>query len=217
MRIHREGQPLLLKALLLFVGVLVVLYFFTPIYVYGVGVVIFSLLYIFLLRFFRFPQRPLLSDDGAVFAPADGTVVVVEKVFEPEYLKEDRIQVSIFMSVWNVHINWYPVKGVIEYFRHHHGKFMVAWHPKSSTENERTTVVVNTGSCKILLRQIAGLLARRIVCYAKEGEAIEQNQQMGFIKFGSRVDIFLPLDAEICVDINQKTIGSQTIIARLKQ
>jgi phosphatidylserine decarboxylase len=126
------------------------------------------------------------------------------------------MQVSIFMSVWNVHINWYPMKGVVEYFRHHHGKFMVAWHPKSSTENERTTVVLNNGTTKILVRQIAGLLARRIVCYAKEGENVAQNQQMGFIKFGSRVDILLPVDTKIEVSLNQKTTGGQTVIARLK-
>lgn len=216
MRIHKEGHSMLTKTLLLMVAVLAILFFFTPLYVYGASIVIFALLFIFLLRFFRFPNRPQLSDDGVLYAPADGTVVVIEKTFEDEFFKDERIQVSIFMSVWNVHINWYPIKGVVEYFRHHHGKFMVAWHPKSSTENERTTVVVNNGTTKILLRQIAGLLARRIVCYAKEGEKVDQNQQMGFIKFGSRVDIMLPLDAKVDVSLNQKTTGGQTIIARLK-
>jgi phosphatidylserine decarboxylase len=216
MRIHKEGHSMLLKTLLLMVAVLVMLYFFTPIYVYGAGIVIFGLLYVFLLRFFRFPDRPQLTDDGVLYAPADGTIVVIEKAQEDEFFKDERLQVSIFMSVWNVHINWYPIKGAVEYFRHHHGKFLVAWHPKSSTENERTTVVLNNGSNKVLLRQIAGFLARRIVCYATEGENVNQNQQMGFIKFGSRVDIFLPVGTKIEVSLNQKTVGGQTVIAKLK-
>ena len=216
MRIHKEGHSMLIKTLLLIVVVLTILFFFTPSYIFGASIVIFGLLYIFLLRFFRFPHRPQLTDDGVLYAPADGTVVVIEKTHEGEYFKDERMQVSIFMSVWNVHINWYPMKGVVEYFRHHHGKFMVAWHPKSSTENERTTVVLNNGTTKILVRQIAGLLARRIVCYAKEGENVAQNQQMGFIKFGSRVDILLPVETKIEVSLNQKTTGGQTVIARLK-
>jgi phosphatidylserine decarboxylase len=216
MRIHKEGHSMLIKTLLLIVVVLTILIFLTPSYIYGPSIVVFGLLYIFLLRFFRFPDRPQLTDDGVLYAPADGTVVVIEKTHEGEFFKDERIQVSIFMSVWNVHINWYPMKGVVEYFRHHHGKFMVAWHPKSSTENERTTVVLNNGTTKILVRQIAGLLARRIVCYAKEGENIEQNQQLGFIKFGSRVDILLPVGTKIEVSLNQKTTGGQTVIARLK-
>lgn len=216
MRIHKEGHSMLIKTLLLIVVVLTILFFFTPSYIFEASIVIFGLLYIFLLRFFRFPHRPQFTDDGVLYAPADGTVVVIEKTHEGEYFKDERMQVSIFMSVWNVHINWYPMKGVVEYFRHHHGKFMVAWHPKSSTENERTTVVLNNGTTKILVRQIAGLLARRIVCYAKEGENVAQNQQMGFIKFGSRVDILLPVDTKIEVSLNQKTTGGQTVIARLK-
>ncbi|WP_320054140.1 phosphatidylserine decarboxylase family protein [uncultured Acetobacteroides sp.] len=216
MRIHKEGHSMLIKTLLLIVAALALLIVLTPSYIYGPSIVVFGLLYIFLLRFFRFPSRPQLTDDGVLYAPADGTVVVIEKTHEAEYFKDERIQVSIFMSVWNVHINWYPMKGVVEYFRHHHGKFMVAWHPKSSTENERTTVVLNNGTDKILVRQIAGLLARRIVCYAKEGESVAQNQQMGFIKFGSRVDILLPVGTKIEVDLNQKTTGGQTVIARLK-
>jgi len=215
MRIHKEGHSMLTKTLLLMVAVLAILYFFTPIYVYGSGIVVFALLFAFLLRFFRFPNRPQLTEDGVLYAPADGTIVVIEKTQEDEFFKDERIQVSIFMSVWNVHINWYPIRGVVEYFRHHHGKFLVAWHPKSSTENERTTVVLNDGKNKVLLRQIAGFLARRIVCYAKEGETVAQNQQMGFIKFGSRVDIFLPVGTKVEVELNQKTVGGQTIIARL--
>lgn len=207
---------MLIKTLLLIVAALALLIVLTPSYIYGPSIVVFGLLYIFLLQFFRFPNRPLLTDDGAIYAPADGTVVVIEKTYEDEFFKDERLQISIFMAVTNVHINWYPMKGVVEYFRHHHGKFLVAWHPKSSTENERTTVVLNNGTTQILLRQIAGFLARRIVCYAKEGENVEQNQQMGFIKFGSRVDVLLPVGTKIEVSLNQKTTGGQTVIARLK-
>lgn len=207
---------MLIKTLLLIVVVLCVLIFFTPSYIYWSGIVVFGLLYIFLLRFFRFPSRPQLSDDGVLYAPADGTIVVIEKTVESEFFKDERIQVSIFMSVWNVHINWFPIKGVVEYFRHHHGKFLVAWHPKSSTENERTTVVLSNDKTKILLRQIAGFLARRIVCYASEGMNVQQNQQMGFIKFGSRVDIFLPVGTKVEVALKQKTVGGQTVIARFE-
>lgn len=207
---------MLLKTLVLIVIVWALLYLFTPIYVFGAGIVVFGLLFLFLLRFFRFPNRNLPTDEGVVFAPADGTVVAIEKTFEGEYFKDERIQVSIFMSVWNVHINWYPIKGAVDYFRHHHGKFLVAWHPKSSTENERTTVVLNNGKAQILLRQIAGFLARRIVCYANEGEGIQQNQQMGFIKFGSRVDLYFPIGTEINVKLNEKTVGGTTVIAKLK-
>lgn len=207
---------MLIKTLLLIVVVLCVLIFFTPSYIYWSGIVVFGFLYIFLLRFFRFPSRPQLSDDGVLYAPADGTIVVIEKTVESEFFKDERIQVSIFMSVWNVHINWFPIKGVVEYFRHHHGKFLVAWHPKSSTENERTTVVLSNDKTKILLRQIAGFLARRIVCYASEGMSVQQNQQMGFIKFGSRVDIFLPVGTKVEVALNQKTVGGQTVIARFE-
>ncbi len=177
-----------------------------------------AMLVLFLLTvfFFRNPRRQYLSDDGLVFSPADGKVVVIEEVTETEYLNERRIQVSVFMSITDVHKNWYPVGGAIVYCRHHHGEHMVAWHPKSSEQNERMTVAVDTGRHKILFRQIAGYVARRIVSYAKEGARAEQNTPCGFIKFGSRVDLFLPLDSEILVSPDQKVVGSQTPIARLK-
>lgn len=149
-------------------------------------------------------------------APADGTVVVVEEVTENEYFNDRRLLVSVFMSLSNVHINWFPVGGRIEYFRHHQGRFLVAWHPKSSEENERTTTVVDMGGCKVLFRQIAGLIARRIVSYARVGEVAGQNTQCGFIKFGSRVDVYLPLGTEVLVKLGDKVTGSQTPIARLK-
>lgn len=161
--------------------------------------------------------RPLVNDEDTVYAPADGTVLVIEETEETEFLKEKRIQVSIFMSVWNVHINWFPVSGIIKYFKYHPGKFLVARVPKSSTENERTTVVIEDNKKRqILVRQIAGIVARRIISYAKEGIEVKQNSELGFIRFGSRVDVFLPLDAEVKVKLGDKTIGTNTVIAKLK-
>lgn len=179
--------------------------------------VIAVVLELFVLAFFRVPHRKLVVDDeGAVYAPADGSVVVVERVYEDEYLKDERIQISIFMSLFNVHANFFPISGVVEYFKYHRGSFLVAWHPKSSTENERTSVVVCT-DCghKVMFRQIAGLIARRIVSYSKEGNKVVRGKQCGFIKFGSRVDVFLPLGSHINVQIGDSTIGSQTKIAQL--
>ena len=170
--------------------------------------------YIFFLFFFRKPNRALVLDDHAAIAPADGKVILIQEVFEPEYLKERRIQVSIFMNIFNVHINWYPVSGIIEYFKHHNGHFHVASHPKASEKNEHTTVVLNHHGQKILFRQIAGLIARRIVSYAKPNKEVLQCSQCGFIKFGSRVDLLLPLDAKIEVKVGQKVKGAQTLIAR---
>jgi phosphatidylserine decarboxylase len=149
-----------------------------------------------------------------VLSPADGKIVAIEEVFEPEYFKEKRIQVSVFMSPNNVHVNWAPISGTVRFMKYHPGKYLVAWHPKSSTDNERTSIVIeNHSGVEILLRQIAGALARRIVCYAREGNSIRQGDEFGFIKFGSRVDIFLPLNAEIEVSIGQKVSGKQTVIA----
>jgi phosphatidylserine decarboxylase len=169
------------------------------------------------LQFFRNPIFPLPNEEGIVFAPADGKVVVIEETFEGEYLKENRRQVSIFMSPINVHVNRSPIKGVVEFFQYHPGKYLVAWHPKSSTENERTTMVIKSANgTKLLVRQIAGALARRIKWYVKAGSELEQGAEFGFIKFGSRVDMFLPLDAEILVSLDQVTKGARTPIARLK-
>lgn len=174
-------------------------------------------IYLIILQFFRNPIFPLPNEEGLVFAPADGKVVVIEETFEGEYLKEKRRQVSIFMSPLNVHVNRSPIKGVVEFFQYHPGKYLVAWHPKSSTENERTTMVIkNANGTKLLVRQIAGALARRIKWYVKAGSELEQGGEFGFIKFGSRVDIYLPLDAEILVSLDQVTKGARTPIARLK-
>jgi phosphatidylserine decarboxylase len=171
----------------------------------------------FVAAFFREPRRVQIHDDELVFSPCDGRVVVTEVVHEKEHIDCEMMQISIFMSVTNVHINWLPVGGDIEYFKHHHGRFLVAWHPKSSKENERTTTVVRLNDGRqVLIRQIAGFVARRIVNYMKPGNVAEQNKSMGFIKFGSRVDIFLPKDSELYVEIGDPVIGSQTPIARIK-
>lgn len=175
--------------------------------------VVFSIL---ILQFFRNPKRVTPVNSNQVIAPADGKIVVLEETVEHEYFKDKRIQVSIFMSPFNVHVNRYPISGEVKFTKYHPGKFLVAWHPKSSTENERTTIVVESEKTgPILLRQIAGAVAKRIVLYAKKGEQCSQGHDMGFIKFGSRVDLFLPLDAKINIKINDAVKGGQTIIASL--
>lgn len=170
----------------------------------------------FIVAFFREPRRVRIHDADLVFSPCDGRVVVTEVVMEDEHLKQEMLQISIFMSVTNVHMNWVPVGGVVEYFKYHPGRFLVAWHPKSSTENERTTTVVRMADGRpVLFRQIAGLVARRIVSYMKVGSTVEQNSVAGFIKFGSRVDVLVPKDSTVLVEIGDAVVGSQTPIARL--
>ena len=174
-------------------------------------------LYLIILQFFRSPIIQLPSDESLVYAPVDGKVVVIEETFEDEYLKEKRRQISIFMSPINVHITRSPIAGIVEFFQYHPGKYLVAWHPQSSTENERTTMVLkHANGTKLLVRQIAGALARRIKWYVKPGSELVQGGEFGFIKFGSRVDVFLPLDAEVLVGLEEKTKGGKTAIARLK-
>ncbi len=215
MTIHKEGF-----ATLIIIGFLVVVanalaYEFLPQILFYFILVLSIGFYFFLLSFFRNPKRTFVLEENAIIAPADGKVVVIEKTFEHEYLKDERIQVSIFMSPLNVHINRNPVSGIVKYVKYHHGLYLVAWHPKSSTENERNTVVYETAKDLILIRQIAGKLARKISCYLSPNKVVRQNDEMGFIKFGSRVDIFLPLDAKIEVNMNQVVQGGQTVIARL--
>lgn len=220
MKIHKEGYKIIANTTLIFSIVSIAAYLFTPLWA-AIPLYAVSLFCVgFCFRFFRVPHRVLMEQDNQIiYSPADGTIVAIEEVFEDEYLNEKRLQVSVFMSIWNVHINWFPVGGAIEYFKHHHGDFVVAWHPKSSTDNERTTTVVDTGSDRILFRQIAGYVARRIVNYAEEhtGATFEQNTQCGFIKFGSRVDLFLPLDAKLNVKMGDKVTGTQTVIANLQK
>jgi phosphatidylserine decarboxylase len=218
MTIHREGRTLLFVLLIvLFALNWGVAHFFAASSLIQNSVIGLSvLIYLIILQFFRNPIFTVPKNDKHVIAPADGKVVVIEETIETEYLKEKRKQVSIFMSPVNVHVNRMPVSGIISFFKYHPGKYLVAWHPKSSTENERTTVAVkmNTG-VEILFRQIAGALARRIVCYVKEGQPLAQGDEFGFIKFGSRVDIFLPLDAKVTVKIGDITKGGRTVIAEL--
>jgi phosphatidylserine decarboxylase len=216
--IHREGRTLLFVLLIVLVALIYAFDYFLPGYnvirniVTGVGLVFFLLV----LQFFRNPSRNTPKNPRHIIAPADGKVVVIEEAEESEYFKGKRKQVSIFMSPFNVHVNRMPAAGSISYFKYHPGKYLVAWHPKSSTENERTTVVVKTSSgTEVLFRQIAGALARRIKWYVKEGDKLDQGQEFGFIKFGSRVDIFLPLNAQIKVNINDVTTGGETVIAEI--
>lgn len=216
MRIHKEGYAIIRTTALLLAALVALCAWFLPgVVAWALGVIALGFL-LFVTAFFRCPARPVQTDPDVVFSPADGTVVAIEEVQENEYFHDRRLQVSVFMSIWNVHINWFPVGGTVEYFRHHHGRFLVAWHPKSSEDNERTTTVVNMGERKILFRQIAGLVARRIVSYARVGEQAQQNSQCGFIKFGSRVDIYLPVDADVRVRLGDKVTGTQSCIARLK-
>jgi len=172
------------------------------------------LLYVIVLQFFRNPKRNTLINDGQIIAPVDGKVVVIEEVFEPEYFKDKRLQVSIFMSPLNVHVTRYALSGTVKYSKYHPGKYLVAWHPKASTENERTTIVLeNKTFGQVLYRQIAGALAKRIVNYATEGQEVVQGADAGFIKFGSRVDLFLPLNTTIDVKIGDKVKGGEQIVA----
>jgi phosphatidylserine decarboxylase len=218
MTIHREGRTLLFVLLIvLFVLNWAVLYYFPQSTFAQNSVILASVIfYLLILQFFRNPIFDITRNEKQVLAPADGKVVVIEEAVETEYLKEKRKQVSIFMSPVNVHVNRMPVSGSISFYKYHPGKYLVAWHPKSSTENERTTVVVKMkDGVEILFRQIAGALARRIKCYVKEGQTLEQGEEFGFIKFGSRVDLFLPLDAKITVKIGDITKGGRTVIAEL--
>lgn len=216
-KIHKEGRTII--GFVLFILVLTNFYVYTKhnSVLLIINFVLSLCLLFFFAYFFRNPYRKVKIDDSnLVVAPADGTIVVVEPVDELEHFGDKRIQVSIFMSVVNVHANWYPVSGTVVKSIHHKGRHMAAFLPKSSTENERSTVVIETASkTQILMRQIAGALARRIVTYSKAGKPCSINEQMGFIKFGSRVDLFFPLDTEIYVKVGDCTIGNETIIARL--
>jgi len=218
MTLHKEGySTIIVVFLILFVLSQVLVYVIPLGVVFNVVFGVVSLIFwIFIISFFRLPSRKWQSQSGEVLASADGEIVVIEETVEEEYFKDKRIQVSTFMSPFNVHVNWYPISGKVEYTKYHKGKFLVAWHPKSSTLNERSTIVVKTEDGKeILIRQIAGAVARRIVTYSKENDGATQGEQLGFIKFGSRVDVFLPLGTEINVKLNEKVSGLQTVLAKL--
>jgi len=217
MKFHKEGIPSLVVVLLAWT----IVHFSVSIIDQHIIQVLLDIVFVFLLivvlQFFRNPSRVFKIDEEYIIAPADGKVVVIEDVFEPEFLKRNCKQISIFMSPINVHINRYPISGTVSYAKYHPGKFLVAWHPKSSTENERTSInVVTKNGVDVFFRQIAGALARRIVMYAKENDVASQTTEFGFIKFGSRVDIFIPTDAKVLVSLEEKTTGGITKIAKLK-
>jgi phosphatidylserine decarboxylase len=219
-KLHREGFSSILIASIFFLGIETLLVYFE---IYKLSLISFILCSLFsftililIVQFFRLPNRNINFIDGKVLCPADGKVVVIEEVEETEYFKDRRIQISIFMSPLNVHANFNPVSGEIQYAKYHPGLFLVAWHPKSSTDNERTTIVTKTKSGQeVLFRQVAGALARRICYYVKEGQTVEGGEEFGFIKFGSRIDLYLPLSAKIKVSLNQKVKGQLTEIAEL--
>lgn len=214
--IHKEGTPTIILTLLFICILNAVIYFLGCGEVLKwIGYIVSVLLLYIVLQFFRNPSRKTTKNDSHIISPADGKVVVIEEVMEEEYFHDKRLQVSIFMSPFNVHVNRYPMNGAISYYKYHPGKYLVAWHPKSSTENERTTVVVKNSKCEILFRQIAGALARRIVFYGKQNDVVEQGSQCGFIKFGSRVDLFFPVGTKLNVKLNDVVTGGESVIAYL--
>jgi len=218
MTIHREGYKTIAIGTLLFGFINIVFFYFFSASLPALGWIIFFVtlfLLLFLISFFRIPNRKHTLDENSVVAPADGKVVVIEEMFDEEYFKAKRLQVSIFMSPANVHVNRNPVSGEVVYSQYHKGKYLVAWNPKSSIENERHSVVIKKGDKEILVKQIAGALAKRIVNYLKPGQKVEQTIEMGFIKFGSRVDLLLPIGTKINVELNQVVQGGVTVVAEL--
>ena len=218
-RLHREGTSILIVSAILLIGIKALLFWGIeckiPFYIFAAASIV---VYLLMVNFFRCPIRLFgQQTEKIVGAPADGKIVVIEEVDEHEYFHDRRIMVSIFMSILNVHANWYPVDGVVKKVTHDNGKFMKAWLPKASTENERSMIVIETPEgVEVMARQIAGAMARRIVTYAEPGEECYIDEHLGFIKFGSRVDVYLPLGTEICVSMGQLTTGNQTVIAKLK-
>lgn len=212
---HKEGYKIIFIAILSFVAALLLTDKFVHIPWLRISIqLVFVFLFVMILQFFRNPNRKIVPNENYFLAPVDGKVVVIEEVFEDEYFKDKRLQVSIFMSPINVHVTRYGASGKIKFSKYHPGKYLVAWHPKASTENERTTVVIETKQFgEVLYRQIAGALARRIVNYAEEGQQVVQGEDAGFIKFGSRVDIYFPLGTKIDVVLQQNAVGNQTVIA----
>ena len=218
MKIHREGKrillvvPIVLFLLYYFLNKKLILSYVQSCWFLGIS----SALYLWLIYFFRDPYRIIYAREQVVLVPADGKVIDIQRIYEDEFLEEDRIKVSIFMSPLNVHVNRTPIAGTIKYFKYHPGKYLVAFHPKSSKKNERTTIVIeNNEGEQVLFRQIAGFVARRIKFYFQEGDAVEQGIECGFIKFGSRADVYLPLDADIEVEVGDKVKGGITVLAKI--
>ena len=221
MKINKEGHKIIAISGLICLVLWCMIYYFhshSEAALLITSTVILLTFWLFIVAFFREPRRVKIHDSDLVFSPCDGRVVVTEVVYEDEYIKEDMLQISIFMSVTNIHMNWMPVAGEVEYYKYHPGRFLIAWHPKSSTENERTTTVVRLDDGnRVLFRQVAGLIARRIVSYIKVGDKVNQNDVFGFIKFGSRIDVLVPKNSELLVEIGDPVVGSQTPIVRLRK
>lgn len=220
MTLHKEGKATISITLIVLIAINIISFVLLDKFdILKLVIIIFSLIFlVIILQFFRSPYRKIVRDETVIIAPCDGKVVVIEETTEHEYFKDKRIQVSIFMSPINVHINWYPISGLLKYVKYHKGKYLVAWDPKASTENERTTIVIEKEhKTAILVRQIAGALAKRIVYYGTENHMVKQGAELGFIKFGSRVDLYLPLGTKINVAIGEKTKGGITVIAELKK
>ena len=219
MKIHKEGYTIILVTLLIAVAVYALNHIFLcqyPISYWLVNAFILVMLYL-VIQFFRVPKRTSPTGDDLIICPADGKVVVIEEVEETEYFNDKRIQISIFMSPLNVHANWNPISGITKYYKYHPGRFLVAWHPKSSTDNERSTVVTqHKNGQEILFRQVAGAVARRIVCYAKKDQQVNAGSEFGFIKFGSRIDVFLPLGTELNINLKDVVQGKTTVLGKLK-
>ncbi|MDD2191572.1 MAG: phosphatidylserine decarboxylase family protein [Bacteroidales bacterium] len=218
MYIHKEGYRIIAATIAIVIVLISLMHRFIDSwnwywYFLSAGIIILALI---IIRFFRIPARELVHNPNQIISSADGTIVVVERIIEPEFLKTECIQISTFMSPNNVHVNRYPISGKVIYTNYHNGKYLIAKHPKSSTLNERTTICIETDKgTRIIVRQIAGALARRIVCYAKEGQEVRQGDELGFIKFGSRVDVFIPLDANVHVEIEDKVKGGLSVLATL--
>lgn len=215
MKIHKEGYNSIIVAVIIFAVINVLAFYFIASFSTVLGWLIFLatfILLLFIVSFFRIPKREHHVGESSIVAPCDGTVVVIEEVEPDEFFTEKRLQLSIFMSPLNVHVNRNPVSGEVLYSKYHKGKYLVAWHPKSSTDNERHSVVYRSGDREVLVKQIAGALAKRIVNYLKPGDVVRQGEEMGFIKFGSRVDLLLPLDTNVQVKINQKVKGGVTVL-----
>ncbi len=215
--IHKEGRKEVagLFIILLLIDLLLMKFLLHNFALRIVASTILLLVFLAISSFFRNPKRIVVADANSVLSPCDGKVVVIEEVEEPEYFKDKRIQISIFMSPANVHVNRSSIGGEVKYVKYHAGKYLVAWHPKSSTENERNTVVIGNGKAEILLRQIAGAVAKRIICYVKPGDKVQQGADFGFIKFGSRVDVFLPIGTKIDVALNEVVKGNKTVLAKI--
>ncbi len=214
-KIHPEGTTIVIIAFITATMLVIIASWLFPLWIFIPFLAAMAVILILIFRFFRIPRRTPLEIPGHVIAPADGRIAAIETVKENEYFNDERIMVSIFMSIYNVHINWFPISGEVKYFNYHPGKYLVARHPKSSELNERTSIVIGDENNDIMVRQVAGYVARRIICYANQGRTIQQSSEMGFIRFGSRLDLYLPPNAEINVNLGDKTYGGITTLAKL--